>query len=122
MININGKKYAKNDSEFTSTLFDNDGTASGYYKKRSNGVLLMDIQKRPFAFVVVNKYGDEPFLVSCSQTEEGIRYMFGLSSLDEKMLSMPHPCDYRGTGRVAYQIAKDAGIGVERFKYLEQTA
>ena len=122
MITINGKKYAKNDSEFADTLFTQGGTAVGYYKKRKNGVLLLDMQKRPFAFVVVNKYGDEPFIVSCSQTDEGIRYMYSTTLADEITLGMPQPCDYRATRALAYQIARDGGVNVDRFKHMEQTA
>jgi hypothetical protein len=118
MITINGKQYAKNDKEFTDTLFNSTGTTHGYYKKRKNGVLLMDMQKQPFAFVVVNKYGDQPFVVSCYNTPDGIRYMFGASLATEQTLGLVG-LPYREAESIVYHIAKAAGVDVARFSYLD---
>lgn len=88
MLTINGHKYAKNDREFADTLFHKNGTAYGYYKKHKGGVLLMNMQKEPFAFIVNNKH-NEQFFVSCRKTESGkIRYMFSTSSADDKFLGL----------------------------------
>lgn len=70
MLTINGKQYAASDKEFTASLFKPNGTAYGYYKARKNGVLLMDMQKEPFAFVVNNRHGEQ-FFVSCLKREDG---------------------------------------------------
>ena len=34
MLIINGHKFAKNDRNFVKTLFEKDGTAYGYYKRK----------------------------------------------------------------------------------------
>ena len=88
MITINGKLYAANDKEFISTLFQTGGTAYGYYKVKKNGILLMDMQKIPFAFVVNNKHGEQ-FFVSCIKQEDGrIRYFYSTTGRDETILGL----------------------------------
>jgi hypothetical protein len=80
MIIINGNKFAKNDKEFTSSLFMWAGTCVGYYKKTANGVQLMDMQKNIIAFIANGiKRKESPFIVSATRTSEGIRYSYSLS-------------------------------------------
>jgi len=87
MLIINGKQYAANDKEFTASLFNSGGTAYGFYKKRANGVLLMDMQKNPFAFVVNNRH-NEQFFVSCGTHEGRIFYMHSTTAQAEEILGL----------------------------------
>lgn len=88
MLTINGKQYAANDKEFTASLFNAGGTAYGYYKVKKNGILLMDMQKNPFAFVVNNKH-NEQFFVSARKHEDGkIHYMYSTTAKDEAILGL----------------------------------
>lgn len=45
MIELNGHKFAKNQKEFTETLFSNK-TATGYYKVTKTGIILYDHQEK----------------------------------------------------------------------------
>jgi len=87
MITINGKKYAKNDNEFTNSIFDPSGTCSGYYRRRKDGVLLMDMQKVPFGFIKVES-ACVVYAVSAYQHNGKTRYMFGLTSCDSERLGL----------------------------------
>ena len=88
MIVINNKKFARNDSEFTDSLFENGGTCVGYYKPTKRGIQLMDHQKTLFAFVVNNRH-NEQFFVSAGRNDDGrIRYSYALTSKDERFLGM----------------------------------
>ena len=81
MIIINGNKFAKNDKEFTSSLFMESGTCIGYYKKTRNGIQLLDMKKNIIAFIANGiKRKEQPFIVSATRTEKGIRYSYSLSS------------------------------------------
>lgn len=87
MLTINGKQYAANDKEFTASLFNANGTAYGFYKAKKNGVLLMDMQKTPFAFVVNNRH-NEQFFVSCGTREGRIFYLHSTTAKDEEILGL----------------------------------
>lgn len=91
MIDINGRRFAKNDVEFNSTLFKQGGTATGFYKMRNNGILFFNLQQKPFLFLCRND-PSSPFFVSCSQVEingkKQIRYMQSTCSLDEKTIGI----------------------------------
>jgi len=79
MIILNGNKFAKNDKEFTSSLFMWAGTCVGYYKKTKNGIQLLDMQKNVIAFIVNGiKRKESPFIVSATRTSKGIRYSYSL--------------------------------------------
>ena len=81
MIILNGNKFAKNDEEFTSSLFMWAGTCQGYYKKTVNGIQIMDMQKNIIAFICNGiKRKESPFMVSATRTSKGIRYSYSLSS------------------------------------------
>lgn len=45
MLILNGKKFARNVDEFTATLFQNDGTAVGFYKPLKRKIELFDMQR-----------------------------------------------------------------------------
>ena len=86
MIILNGNKFAKNDKEFTSSLFEQGGTCVGYYKKTVNGIQLMDMQKNIVAFIANGiKRREQPFIVSATRTSKGIRYSYSLSSNMENL-------------------------------------
>lgn len=88
MLTINGKKFARNDSEFTETLFERNGTATGFYKKHKGGLLLLDMNKKPFAAVINNRHG-ETFFVSVSVQPNGqMFYMYGTSTETDKVLGI----------------------------------
>ena len=86
MLTIQGRKFARNDAEFTSSLFDPSGTCAGYYKQVPAGVRLLDMQKRIFAFIKYN--GFDPFAVSASPEGKRTRYMYGMTDGDEKTLGL----------------------------------
>lgn len=91
MIEINGRKFAKNDAEFTSTLFKQNGTATGFYKIKKNGILFLNLEQKPFLFLCKNT-PSSPFFVSCSEVENNgkmqIRYMQSTCSIDEKKIGI----------------------------------
>lgn len=51
MITLNGKKFARNDREFTSSLFSPGGTCVGYYRPSRRCVVLMDMHKRRIGII-----------------------------------------------------------------------
>ena len=87
MITINGRKYAKNDSEFTDTLFDKDGTAQGFYKKYKRRILFMDHQKKPL-FTLVHNWHNEKMILSASQLDDGKIWYQHLSTKLEQFLGL----------------------------------
>jgi len=88
MIIFNGNKFAKNDNEFTSSLFESGGTCVGFYKVTSRGIQLRDMQKNIIAFIVNNGHG-ERFIVSATRQNNGkIRYMFSTCNKVDKLLNL----------------------------------
>jgi len=85
MLNLYGKRYAKNAAEFTRTLFDGDSTANGYYKVTKHGVFLLDMQRTQRAFI--RKDGLGP--VTASRHNGKTVYMYGLVSIDSFWLGVP---------------------------------
>lgn len=57
MIVINNKKFAKNDAEFTETLFHADGTAIGYYKVSKKDIKFYDHNHEIIGFLCNNVLG-----------------------------------------------------------------
>lgn len=84
MITFNGKKFVKTQKELTCTLFETGGTACGFYRVRKDGVLFMDLNKAPRVFVKFD--GSSCFAVTATQTPQGIRYMFGLTSISASFI------------------------------------
>ena len=69
MIELNGKKLALNDSEFTGSLFDKGGTCVGYYKINKASISILDMQKNKVG--VINKHG---VLGSATKVDNGYWY------------------------------------------------
>lgn len=82
MLTINGKKYAKDDREFTDSLFHTEGgTCVGYYKVIATGVQFFDHQKNLFAFCVCRNKHTRPwqaFFVNASTIDGKNWYQHGL--------------------------------------------
>jgi hypothetical protein len=57
------------------------------YQTRRNGLLFRNEQGEPFAFLVANTH-QERFFVSCHQTTEGLRYLYGLADRDARTLGI----------------------------------
>lgn len=88
MFTFNGKQFAKNDDEFTSSLFTPGGTCQGFYKRTANGVRLYDMQRELTGFIVDNKH-NERFIVSAGTNSEGRAFfMNGASSSLEQWLGV----------------------------------
>jgi hypothetical protein len=87
MLTIAGKKYAKNDAEMTDSLFHAGGTCSGYYKVRKSGILLLDLQNKPFAFVA-NNHGSQWFVTAGYSDSGALIFMQGLGEYTAKQLGI----------------------------------
>lgn len=86
MITLYGKQYAKNDREFTGSLFTGGATCNGYYKATARGLYIYDHQHTPVAFIRRDGMGP----VSVSKHNGRWRYMFALSSNDAAFIGVPH--------------------------------
>jgi hypothetical protein len=103
MLVINGQKYAPSASAFTESLFTSGGTCAGQYRKHKGGILLLDLQGKPFAFVVANRQ-DAPWIVTAFRQEDGrTRYMYGMSEHTERLLGL-HTAEKRSTARHALDL------------------
>lgn len=89
MLIINNVKFAKNDKEFTNSLFDKNGTCFGYYKKLKGRIHLMDMHKNVFAAVVCNSH-DFKGIVNAVKLNGKMHYQYGASEKTEKMLGVPN--------------------------------
>ena len=87
MLTFANKQYAKNDKEMVESLFTPGGTCVGFYKKRKNGWLLLNLQKEPLAFVVANpKQGY--FVVTAFEHVGKVRFMHSTCSITETLLGI----------------------------------
>ena len=86
MIELNGHKFAKTNSEFIDSLFEQGGTCYGFYKQYKNRIVLQDQHHKPFAALVRNHEGNH--FVSCTDHYGPLRYSFALTSQDEKLFSL----------------------------------
>jgi hypothetical protein len=86
MITFNGKRFAKTVSEFNSTLFDTSGTASGFYRVTTKGVMLLDLQKQPMAFIL--RDAGTAFIVSASKHNGRTWYSFSTTAPTERYLGI----------------------------------
>jgi hypothetical protein len=88
-ITLNGSLFARTEKLLVESLFTpvNGRTACGTYLAHKTGILF----RRPNAesWIYLSAHERTPFLVSCHDTPEGVRFMFSLSTLDERALSMP---------------------------------
>ena len=87
MIIINGHKFAKNDRNFIKTLFEKDGTAYGYYKRKKGVILFQTMKMEIFAALVCN----ENFcsFVNASEREGKIFYQYDISDTGKKLFGIP---------------------------------
>lgn len=87
MLTINGVSFAKNDSEFTSSLFEKGGTCYGYYKKLKNRIHLMDMQHNIFAAVICtpNFQG----IVNARKIDNKVFYQYAASEQTDSLLGVP---------------------------------
>ena len=88
MLIINNIKFAKNDKEFTNSLFETGNTAYGFYKKLKGRIHLMDMQRNIFAAVVVNNQ-DFKAIVNAVKLDGKTHYQHGASDITEKLLGVP---------------------------------
>ncbi len=81
--------FVANTKDLTASLFAGGSTAAGTYKIRKRGVLFLNLQGEPFAYLCANEEYT-PFFVTCSKQEDGrIRYMLGgLCTPDETYLGL----------------------------------
>jgi hypothetical protein len=102
-ISVNGVKFAPSSSALVESLFNPEGTASGFYKKKPNGVLFYKPNGEPFLFLVANR-SNPRFFVSCSKQGDGrIRYQYSTCSIDEKRLGI-NSLSYGEKNRLAESI------------------
>jgi hypothetical protein len=80
MLTINGKHFAKNNSEFLDSLFTGGSTCSGYYKKTTKGVLLMDMHKEVIGYCQDNSQFTGVVTASRDKGSKKTRYMFAADS------------------------------------------
>ena len=57
MIQLNGKKFASNDNEFTNSLFESGGTCCGYYKVNKKSITIMNHKKEKIGVIANNVLG-----------------------------------------------------------------
>lgn len=78
-VTFNGHNFARTKKVFLS------GSFKGYYRRSKNGVLLMDENKLPVAFVVTS---GTAFVVTASKQPKGIFYMHGTTKSTKKFLGI----------------------------------
>jgi len=100
MLTLYGKKYAKNNGEFTDTLFERDGTANGFYRVLKSGIYFSDMQGNERAFIRRDGLGP----VTVSKHNGKRRYMHATSSLEESWLGIPD--SYMATVEGAKELAR----------------
>lgn len=89
MLRINGKKYAKNNREALSTLFESDGTFCGFYRVTKNSVMLYDMQQKLFAAVVCNKSGFRGVVNAGKASNGRVFYQYGANDHVNELLGVP---------------------------------
>ena len=72
MIELNGKKFAENENEFSASLFEAGGTCVGYYKVNAKSITIFDAQHVKIG--VINSHG---VLAKATLTEDGWFYSYG---------------------------------------------
>ena len=87
MLIFNGKKYAKNDAEFTESLFHRAGTCNGFYKRYKNHVKIYTQQKELVAAISTSL--DGYYQSHTAYTENGRNVLLpGMTDATEKFLGL----------------------------------
>ena len=95
MVELYGKKYARNGKEAVESLFHPGGTVNGIYKRCKHGVILLDLQGNERVFIRADGAGP----VSVHRIEGGRRrYMFACTSTDGAWLGLPASLQARRDG------------------------
>ena len=74
MLIINGKKFAQNKDEFTSSLFKRGGTCIGFYKVNKKSITLMDMQKNKVG-TIANK------VLGCATKQDDGKYWYSYADI-----------------------------------------
>ena len=92
MLTIAGRRYAKNNAEMVDSLFHAGGTCSGQYRTRKGGILLLNLQGKPFAFIANGRKQRESsglcWFVTASSYDGRTFYMQGLAEYTERELGI----------------------------------
>jgi hypothetical protein len=112
MLTIAGRKYAKNNSEMTNSLFQSGGTCSGYYRSGRHGILLRNLQGKPFAFIA-NQGGSQWFVTAGIGDNGKTVYMQGFGDYTARELGIDH-LSYSEQHEVARKAIQDVAATVGR--------
>lgn len=77
MIELNGKRFARTQAEFTESLFHPGGTCVGFYRKIPQGVELMNMRRERIG--VVNRHG----VLCCATRLDDGRYWYNFATIRE---------------------------------------
>ena len=77
MITINNSKFAKNDSEFTNSLFDPNGTCNGFYKVNKRSITLYNQHHEKIG--VINRHG----VLCCATKQPDGKYWYSYATIPE---------------------------------------
>ena len=66
MIELNGKKFAANDKEFTESVFHKSGSCVGYYRVNKHTVSLMNHQREKVGVITCHRV-----LAKATRQEDG---------------------------------------------------
>lgn len=85
MLTLNGRTFARNNAEFTASLFSPGGTCTGFYRRTPKGAYLYNMQRTLVGFL---KCGDQfTGMVSAHKCDDGrTRYMYAADSALERMV------------------------------------
>ena len=108
ILTIAGKTYAQTDAEAIDSLFTSAQTCAGFWRKQGRGILLMDLQRKPFAYAARDGYSAFFVTAHADETAGGrTRYMFGLGEWSAKQLGIDG-LRYSAQGDTARQAIMDA--------------
>jgi hypothetical protein len=85
MLKFNGLMFAKNDKEFTGSLFAGKRTCHGFYRKIKGGFQLLNMKKELVAFVSLRGQG---CVVDARRIGGKAHYSYGLSENVRQFLEL----------------------------------
>mgnify|MGYP006440878275 CR=1 FL=1 len=89
MLYIDKLKFARNEKEFQNSLFEKNGTASGYYRMRRCSIILMDHNKVVLAAIIWNRHDLKAF-VNATTLDNGKKFFqFSMDGERKKFLGVP---------------------------------